>query len=95
MAPPPLAVLVLAVLAPATADAQTVVPFDEDLCGQLSAQWWQTAFSIPGTTTPFLDESGAKCHVAQQRSPAFFLYGVFNTSGVATRDCTLPIPVPR
>src|SRR5262249_22517496 len=66
--------------------------------GQLSAAWWQYVFSIPAnppayTPNPLFDETGSNCGVGQSASssPVFFLVGVFNTSGTATRTkCTVP-----
>jgi hypothetical protein len=57
--------------------------------GEWAASWWQYVFSIPVPTNPLFDETGANCGVGQS-GHVFFLVGVFNTSGAATRNCTVP-----
>jgi hypothetical protein len=57
--------------------------------GVWAARWWQWAFSIPFPDNPLFDETGAKCG-EDQSGPVFFLAGVFNASGTATRDCAVP-----
>lgn len=57
--------------------------------GEWGAAWWQYVLSIPAADNPLLDETGAKCDVGQG-GPVFFLVGVFNVSGTATRTCTIP-----
>jgi len=58
--------------------------------GDWSALWWQWAFAIPaGPGHPLFDETGADCGVAQS-GQVWFLGGVFNASGSATRECTVP-----
>ena len=55
-----------------------------------AARWWQWAYSIPASGHPLIDETGANC-AAGQSGPVWFLGGVFNVSGTATRDlCTVP-----
>jgi hypothetical protein len=54
---------------------------------QLSAEWWQWAFSIPVSENPILDGTGEKC-VVGQRGPVWFLAG--NTGGMTTRTCAMP-----
>ncbi len=57
----------------------------------LSADWWQWAFSIPVSQNPLFDETGEKaCLGAQEPGNVFFLGGVFNVSGTATRNITVP-----
>jgi hypothetical protein len=55
----------------------------------LAAQWWQFALSIPKSVNPLTDETGQNCMVGQ-RGNVWFLGGVFNTSGTATRACNIP-----
>ena len=55
--------------------------------GQWSAKWWQWALSIPASSNPLLDTTGANCAVAQS-GPVWFLAGTFGTSEV--RACTIP-----
>jgi hypothetical protein len=63
-----------------------------------SAVWWQYVFGIPvhdpskpgQILNPLFDKSGVDCGVGQSAtSPVFFLAGVINVSGTATRnECT-------
>ena len=58
--------------------------------GDWSALWWQWAFAFPaGPGHPLFDETGADCGVGQA-GQVWFLGGVFNVSGSATRNCTVP-----
>jgi hypothetical protein len=54
-----------------------------------SVAWWQWAISLPVTNHPLFDETGENCDVGQQ-GKVWFLGGVFNVSGTAVRDCTIP-----
>jgi len=54
-----------------------------------SAEWWQWALSIPQSVNPLFDETGAQIAVGQ-RGPVWFLCGVFNESGTATRSISVP-----
>jgi hypothetical protein len=54
-----------------------------------SAHWWQWAYSIPPADNPLFDETGAKCGQSQS-GKVFYLVGVLNTSGTATRSCNVP-----
>jgi hypothetical protein len=79
-------------LASATVSAQSFIAPPETLPGglsyqQWSAKWWQWAWSIPFSTNPILDTTGADCGV-DQSGPVWYLAG---TAGFnAERDCTLP-----
>jgi hypothetical protein len=66
--------------------------------GQWSARWWQYALSIPVSTNPLLDPTGAKCG-RKQSGPVFFLVGTFastiapsgDVNGIANRArCVVP-----
>ncbi|MBI1761069.1 MAG: hypothetical protein HYR56_06490 [Acidobacteria bacterium] len=58
---------------------------------KLAAQWWQWAESFPVSQNPLFDETGAlACLGEQEEGNLFFLGGVFNASGTATRNITLP-----
>ncbi len=59
-----------------------------DSMKELSAQWWQWAFSIPKTSNPLLDATGANCMVGQ-RGPVWFLAGSLD-SGIIRRTCSVP-----
>lgn len=59
--------------------------------GEWSARWWQWALSLPVDQNPFFDENGGCSNGANgQLGPVWFLTGVINVSGTATRDCTVP-----
>jgi hypothetical protein len=58
--------------------------------GQWGAAWWQYVYSIPVPTNPLLDQTGAQCGTGQAGRKVFFLVGVLNVSGTATRNCTVP-----
>jgi hypothetical protein len=61
--------------------------------GELSAAWWQWAFSLPIEQNPFFDENGSCVNGANGQfefAPVWFLTGVINVSGTAVRDCTVP-----
>ena len=58
---------------------------------KLSAQWWQWAYSFPVSNNPLFDETGAQACLGQQDpGNIFFLAGVINVSGTATRNITVP-----
>lgn len=54
-----------------------------------TVEWWQWIESIPVSVNPLFDETGASVEVGQ-RGPVWFLVGVTNGSGVATRTATIP-----
>ena len=58
---------------------------------QLTAQWWQWAFSIPTAQNPLVDQSGGNCMVGQ-RGSVWFLGSVVPVapSTTATRACKVP-----
>jgi hypothetical protein len=58
--------------------------------GEWSAKWWQWALSLPVNRNPFFDETGCANGNQGQHGPVWFLTGVINTSGTASRDCTVP-----
>ncbi|MBV9653064.1 MAG: hypothetical protein JOZ42_00735 [Acetobacteraceae bacterium] len=55
----------------------------------LAAQWWEFVTSIPTSVNPLTDETGQYCMVGQ-RGNIWFLGGVLNASGNATRTCAIP-----
>jgi len=57
--------------------------------GEWQARWWQWAYSIPVAQHPLFDETGANAAVGQ-RGSVWFLGGVFNVSGSASREITIP-----
>ena len=57
--------------------------------GQWQARWGQWAFSIPADQNPLFDETGAGASVGQS-GPVWFLVGVFNDSGTASRVIQIP-----
>lgn len=63
---------------------------DSAAFGQLSAQWWQWALSIPVAVNPMRDATGENC-VVGQRGATWFLAGVFGSGPVTvTRNCSVP-----
>ena len=83
------------------ADTATIVPIGTRTLGlsygEWGAAWWQYVFKIPvhdpsnpsQFLNPLFDQTGANCGVGQS-GPVFFLVGVINTTGTATRSCTVP-----
>ncbi len=57
--------------------------------GEWAAAWWQWAASVPSGQNPLLDETGANVSSGQS-GPVWFLCGVFNETGSATRTATIP-----
>ena len=59
--------------------------------GEWSAKWWQWAYSLPVDQNPFFDDNGSCANGANgQFGPVWFLTGVFNASGTAVRNCSVP-----
>lgn len=66
--------------------------------GDWGAAYFQYVFSIPGSSNPMLDPSGAACNIAQPSGPVFFLNLIpdhaFLQAGFlgsyAIRTCTIP-----
>lgn len=98
----PALVLVLALLtpllfvhAPAEAGGKPIIIFPIDskpygkTYGEWSAEWWKWAYSIPADQNPLFDETGAQAG-AGQSGPVWFLAGVFNVTGTATRSADVP-----
>lgn len=54
---------------------------------ELTAQWWQWAFSIPTAQNPIVDQNGGSCMIGQ-RGSVWFLAG--NFGGTTTRTCSVP-----
>lgn len=59
-----------------------------------SVAWYQYVFAVPGSQNPLFDEKGDQCGVRQASNRVFFLVGVLNISGTATRTCTVPAGKP-
>ncbi len=56
-----------------------------------NARWWQWALALPAEQNPFFDVDGSCANGANgQGGQVWFLTGVFNESGVAQRNCTVP-----
>ncbi len=67
-----------------------IIPVNQQYV-KLSAQWWQWAYSFPVSNNPHFDETGAQACLGQQEpGNIFFLAGVINVSGTATRTITVP-----
>jgi hypothetical protein len=60
---------------------------------QWSAQWWQWVFENPVADNALFDDTGAKACLGDV-GKAFFLGGVFNTTGTAERTIKLPSGTP-
>src|SRR6266851_2338353 len=63
---------------------------DGKTIGEWSAAWWQWLFTIPTNQNPVFDQDGSRAQVAQPGGDVFFLCGVLNISGQATRTITVP-----
>jgi hypothetical protein len=59
-----------------------------DTMGQLSAEWWQWALSIPTSVSPLTDTTGDNA-VVGQRGSIWFLAGVSN-GGTVVRNVSVP-----
>ena len=57
--------------------------------GEWSAEWWKWAYSVPVDENPLFDETGENAAQGQS-GQVFYLAGVFNVSGSATRSVTVP-----
>ena len=57
--------------------------------GEWSAEWWKWAYSIPADRNPLFDETGELAGEGQD-GQVFYLAGVFNVSGSATRSVQVP-----
>ncbi len=90
-------VTVLLMLLPATVSAGNpnpgVLPPNSHPYGknyaQWSARWWQWAMSIPYSSNPIFDQTGADCSLKQSGS-VWFLAGGSANAGALTRTCTIP-----
>jgi hypothetical protein len=80
------------------ANAQTTnTPWQHLTLSQLSAVWWQWAFSIPVSSSPLFDPTGAQAFRGQPYSDLLFLGGTFtvnqlqngNVLGQVTRSITV------
>ena len=56
--------------------------------GELTAEWWQWALTIPPSINPLTDQTGENCDV-DQTGDVWKLAGT--AGGDAERDCTIPI----
>jgi hypothetical protein len=69
--------------------------------GTWSARWWQYVYQFPihnppytgSIYNPLYDETGSQCSLGQSGN-VWYLVGVFNLSGTASRSCTVPSNVP-
>jgi hypothetical protein len=58
--------------------------------GEWSAEWWKWAFSLPVAEHPLFEDNSCNYVAEGQSGKVWFLGGVFNVSGTATRNCTVP-----
>ena|SRR6185295_8389386 len=61
---------------------------DSDALRNLTAEWWQWAYSIPTNENPTLDATGEDCSLGQ-RGSTWFLAGT-SGGGPAVRNCSVP-----
>jgi hypothetical protein len=75
-------------------DDSLVYPPDSIVYGMTYGDWvvayWQYILSIPASTNPALDTTGAYCSVGQGNGPVFFLNASFSSGVLVTRTCTVP-----
>jgi len=57
---------------------------------ELTADWWQWSIAIPLAEHPFSDPPAHDCTFAQS-GKTWFLGAVFNATGTAVRQCTVPV----
>jgi hypothetical protein len=69
------------------AAANIVRADDHTSLEQLTAQWWQWAFSIPTMQNPLSDQTGQNCMI-RQRGSVWFLAGL-PSGGTASRTCSV------
>ncbi len=81
-----------ATMSPAQASCPQVLPNGKTY-EMLAADWWKWAFSFPVGINPLFDETGAQAYLGNQGN-VFFLAGVFNVTGTATRTVTIPAGKP-
>lgn len=60
---------------------------------KMSADWWKWAYSFPVSINPLFDETGDFAYLGD-RGNVFYLAGVFNVSGMATRTISVPAGKP-
>jgi hypothetical protein len=84
----------LALLAQRDDDDSLVYPPDSAVFGMSYGDWsaayWQYVLSVPASTNPQLDTTGAFCGVAQSSGPVFFLSTNVNFNIPVTLTCTVP-----
>jgi len=77
----------------ASADVPVVLSLGEPhfgkTYGEWAAKWWQWALKYPVKTNPLLDQTGERAQLGNQ-GQVFFLAGVINVSGTATRTIMVP-----
>jgi hypothetical protein len=81
-----------ATMSPAQTSCPQILP-NGKIYEKLAADWWKWAFSFPTSINPLFDETGAQAYLGNQGN-VFFLAGVFNVSGAATRTITVPAGKP-
>jgi len=61
-------------------------PWQNLTLSQLTAVWWQWAFSIPVSDSPLFDDTGAKAYSGQPYSDLLFLGGTFSVTTLQNGD---------
>src|SRR5437867_123030 len=64
----------------------TQTPWQNLTLSQLTAVWWQWAFSIPVSDSPLFDDTGAKAYSGQPYSDLLFLCGTFSVTNLQNGD---------
>ena len=64
----------------------THTPWQNLTPSQLTAVWWQWAFSIPESSSPLFDDTGARAHNGQPYSDLLFLCGTFSITNLQNGD---------
>src|SRR5690349_16959061 len=86
-----MALIALAATSPIGSNAQgnnpgvvpvTATPYGASY-GEWGSRWWQWAYSIPVSSNPLFDETGAFAANGQPFKQVYFLAGVYNSTGQA------------
>ncbi|MBL8188431.1 MAG: hypothetical protein JNK38_10510 [Acidobacteria bacterium] len=85
-------VVALGLMTPIQASCPQVIP-NGSAYQKLAADWWKWAFSFPTSINPLFDETGSQAYLGD-RGNVFFLAGVYNVTGTATRTVTVPAGKP-
>jgi|SRR5687767_9431439 len=86
-------IVMIGALCAIVTNSAAVLPVNANAHGnsyeEWSAAWWEWAFSLPAEGHPLFDETGVNA-AAGQNGKVWFLGGVFNATGTATRHIEVP-----